>query len=298
MKRAIDLPHLDKEVVLKTALLTEAEARFLVSNYYDMQEMRKRADMQIRHLGDRELPALLQYTADASARVEGQIVRGLEAYAKHHPVGRWMLLQDGIGPVISAGLIAYTGGPEEAIKENGKPLLDDKGKVMLKPINTVGHWWRLAGLDPTSKWEKGKIRPWSKNLKQICWHMGQCFKRISYKDDAFYGQLYRQHKAKVVERNERGYYAARAKTFFTRSEDVKKVLAQGKLPASNLDSQACRFATKIFLSHLHAVWFWDHFGAIPPKPFPIAILGHAHEIRVPHAEEFFPGFTEAYYGNR
>jgi hypothetical protein len=297
MKRTTDIPRLDKEVVLQAANLTDAEARFLVADYYQLQEMRKRTDMQIRHLGDRELPALLKYSADGAARIEDQIKRGLEIYAMNHPIGRWMMSIDGVGPVISAGLIAYLGGPVEVIKEKGKPKLDADGKVELKPVPTVGHWWRLAGLDPTSKWEKGKKRPWSANLKQICWHAGQCFKRISYNEDAFYGRIYQERKALVVMRNERGDYAERAQTFFvkdTATAEVKKKLASGKLPDFNLDSQACRYAAKMFIAHLHAIWFWHHFGEPPPRPFAIAHLGHAHELRVPNAD-MFPGFVEAYY---
>jgi hypothetical protein len=47
---------LPREVVLQAKNLSDAEARFLVADYYQAQEMRKRTDMQVRHLGDRELP--------------------------------------------------------------------------------------------------------------------------------------------------------------------------------------------------------------------------------------------------
>ena len=80
------------------------------------------------------------------------------------------------------------------------------------------------------------------------------------------------------------------------SAAVKKKLAEGKLPDFNMDAQACRFATKIFLSHLHALWYWDSYGKPPPKPFAIEHLGHAHIIRVPNSEAF-PGFDDAYYGS-
>ena len=107
MKRAPSIPRADKEAVLQASRLTEPEARFAVANYYQAQDMRKRADMQIRHLGDKELPSVLQYTADSNAIIEHQVQRSLESYAKAKPVGRWMLAQFGIGPVISAGLLAY-----------------------------------------------------------------------------------------------------------------------------------------------------------------------------------------------
>lgn len=276
MKRAPDIPRLDREVVLQAEKLTNPEARFLVANYYQAQEMRKRADMQIRHLGDKEMPTLLQYTADAFAVIESNVQKGLQNYAESTRLGEWCLSHDGIGPVITAGLLAH---------------LD------IEKAPTVGHFWRYAGLDPTNKWEKGQKRPWNSELRQICWHLGQCAKRISYKEDAFYGQLYRERKELLVGRNEAGHNAERAKVFFTKSADVKKTLAEGKLPANNIDSQACNFVAKIFLSHLHALMFWDKYDQAPPRPFAIAILGHAHEVRIPNTD-MFPGFSRAYYGRR
>jgi len=274
MKRAPDIPRLGREKVLEAAKLSNPEARFLVANYYAAQAQRKRADMQIRHLGDRELPYVLQYTADASAVMENQVQRALLRFAENTRVGQWCLSHVGVGPVISAGLLAH---------------LD------IEKAPTVGHFWRFAGLDPSLKWAKGQKRPYNADLKQVCWHLGKCAIRVSGRDDAVYGQLYRERKALLVARNDRGDFAERAKTFETRSADVKKILATGKLPAGNIDSQATRFVAKIFLSHLHAVWYFDHFKKPPPKPFATAILGHAHEIRVPNSE-MFAGFDEAYYG--
>lgn len=284
MKRSIEIPKLPSEVVLEASKLSNAEARFLVSDYYIFQEHRKRFDMQIRHLGDKELPKLLQYNADAAAHMETQITRSLEHYADSNVIGRWCMSHYGVGPVISAGLLAHM-----AVE------IKDKVTGLMVPLQYAGHWWSFAGLNPEKKWEKGKVRPWSADVKQLCYHAGQCFKRVSGKDEAVYGKLYRARKEHLIARNLAGEFAERAKTYITNSSDVKKILDIGMLPAGNLDSQACRYAVKIFLSHLHAVWYWNHFGRPPPKPFAIAILGHGNEIIVPNSE-MFPGFYEAYYG--
>jgi hypothetical protein len=66
-----------REVVLDAHKLSNAEARLVVASYYDAQEMRKRADMQIRHLGDKEMPKILQYTADANAVIENEVKKAL-----------------------------------------------------------------------------------------------------------------------------------------------------------------------------------------------------------------------------
>jgi hypothetical protein len=275
VKRA-DLERLATVKVLEAANLSNAEARFLVSDYYQFQEMRKRADMQQRHLGDKELPALLRYTADSAAHMETQIVRALRRFAESKRVGQWCLAQTGVGPVITAGLLAH---------------------IDIERAPTAGHIWSFAGLNPARQWKKGEKRPFNRALKQVCWHAGQCFKRCSGDGDAIYGQIYRARKELLVRRNEAGDYAERATVYTTKSAEVKKSLAQGRLPAGNLDSQACRFATKMFLSHLHAVWYWDHFGTVPPKPFAIAILGHAHDIVIPNMDTF-PGLEDAYYGKK
>jgi hypothetical protein len=276
MKRAPSVPRAGREAVLDAHKLSNAEARLVVAGYYDAQEMRKRADMQIRHLGDKEMPRILQYTADANAIIEGEVKKALLRYSEATPVGEWCLSHVGIGPVITAGLLAH---------------LD------IEKAPTAGHFWSFAGLNPAMKWEKGEKRPYNAALKQITYHIGECFKRTSGNDDAFYGQLYRERKELLVERNEDGHNAKRAKVFHTRSAEVKKTLAQGKLPAGNLDRQACNFAAKIFLSHLHGVMYWERYKKAPPKPFGIAILGHAHEIVIAN-HEMFPGLAQAYYGGK
>jgi len=279
MKRAPSIPKPDKEVVLEAAKLSNAEARFLVSNYYDAQEARKREDMQLRHLGEnpeQAVTALLQWTADSNALIEKSVLAALGKFAEASAVGRWMLAQHGVGPVIAAGLLAH---------------------IDIEQAPTVGHVWRFAGLDPTRKWEKGSKRPYNAALKQLTYHIGECFKRSSGSADSIYGRLYQQRKAYVVAKNERGDNAERAKTFRTNSKEVRAVLATGKLPAGNLDRQAANYAAKIFLSHVHAIMYFDRYGKPPAKPFAIAIMGHAHEIEIPMAD-MFPGFGDAYYGRK
>lgn len=298
MKRSTDVPRLPTEVVLEASKLSLPEVRFLVANYYTAQDQRKRADMQIRHLGDKEMPAALQYTADSFARVEQQVQRLMKQFSKSSAVGRWMMSMRGIGPVLSAGFRAHLTMQHM-----------DKLTGEMVPTQTVGHWWSFAGILPDRKWEKGQIRPWNADLKQLTFHAGECFKRAGegappeegedeqtqVKKHPLYCKIYKSRKRLLVERNEAGAYAERAKTYRTNSKEVKATLAKGQLPAGNLDRQACNYAVKIFLSHLHAVWYFDHYGAPPPKPFAIARLGHVDEIRVPNAE-MFPGFAEAYYG--
>jgi hypothetical protein len=61
-----------------------------------------------------------------------------------------------------------------------------------------------------------------------------------------------------------------------KSTEAFKHYSAGRLPPGQIDARARRYAVKLFLSHLHEVWYKAHFGKAPPLPYPIAILGHAH----------------------
>src|SRR5215469_12297850 len=277
MKRASAIPKFGKEVVLQAAKLSNPEARFLVSNYYMAQEMRKRCDMQLRHIGEKDFPEVLNRTSDSFAIIESEVQKSLKAYAESSLIGRWIMSHYMIGPVIAAGCIAH---------------LD------IEKAPSAGHFWTFAGLNPEKRrWGKGEKRPFNADMRQIMFHMGECAKRGSGVEHCFYGQIYKARKAFLVKRNEEGYNRERAKTYTTTSANVRKVLADGKLPPGNIDSQAMNYAAKIFLSHLHAVMFYDWFGAVPEKPYAITILGHVDLIRVPNGD-MFPGFEEAYYRPR
>jgi hypothetical protein len=274
MKRASRIPHAGREVVFEAEKLNDAEARALVNNYYQAQDMRKASDMQIRHIGERALAPTLSWVADSFAMIEDDVKKMLLKYAESSPVGRWCLSLYGVGPVITAGFIAH---------------------LNIKVAPTAGHFWRFAGRDPSMRWEKGQKRPFCADVKQLTYHFGECIKRTHNAAESEYGPLYAARKKLLVERNERGDFAERAKVFVTKSADVRKVLAQGKLPAGNLDSQACNYVAKIFLSHLHAVMYWHEYRKAPPRPFAIQHLGHAHEIKIPHLH-LMPGLEQAYYG--
>ena len=285
MKRTPRSP-LRGEQTFDASKMSLPEIRALVYNYHDAQDKRKGSDMQLRHLGDKtppeeksvENPAyLLQKYAEAQAGLESDIAKYLGEYAEGHPVGRWMMAQTGIGPVIAAGYLAF---------------------IEIEKCPTVGHIWSFSGLNPQQVWEKGQKRPFSADMKQLAHHARECFKRSSNHLDSFYGKLYRAKKAELVARNERGGFAEKAAVYKGVSDPAnKKLLAEGKVPPSYIDKVAGRYAVKIFLSYMHAVWYWHHFGKAPPKPFAISVLGHAHEIRVPNTD-MFPGFEEAYYGRK
>ena len=258
--------RMSRDIAAAAKTLSDTEARFLVDAYYMMQEDRKRAGNQLRALGESDEPnSVLAYLAEQSATLEAQIKRSLDKYTEAHPMGSWMRGVHGIGPVLSAGLLSH---------------------IDITKAPTVGHIWRFAGLDPTSKWEKGQRRPWNAQLKVLCWKIGQSFMKFSGDPDCFYGQLYRQRKAYEQARNVAGNPAiaeavAAGLGRVSKATDAYKHFSAGVLPPAQIDARARRWAVKLFLAHLHDEWYRRHFGEEPPKPYALAILGHAHEIKAP-----------------
>lgn len=249
-----------RDIAKAAADLTDQEARYLVDAYYMMQEDRKRSDGQVRALGETGEPnAVLAWLAEQSGILERQIARALDKYTQAHAMGSWMREVYGIGPIISAGLLAH---------------------IDIARAPTVGHIWRFAGLDPSVKWEKGKKRPWNAGLKTLCWKAGQSFMKFSGAEECVYGRIYRERKDYELKRNESGANAELAKSLaekFSKSTQSREHLEGGKLPPAQIDARARRYAVKQFLSDMHGEWYRRHFGKEPPLPYPIAILKHAHQ---------------------
>lgn len=250
--------RMSRDITKAAVELSDSEVRYLVDAYYMMQEDRKRSSNQVRALSETEEPnQVISYLATQSATLESQIKRALDHYTKHHPVGAWLRDIKGIGPVISAGLLAH---------------------IDIEKAPTAGHIWRYAGLDPTSKWEKGQKRPWNASLKRLCWIIGECFVKVSGYDDAYYGHIWAKRKRYEEAKNEAGEYAEQARAIAAArpTHAQRATYEAGKLPQGHIHARAKRYAVKLFLSHLHAQMYRAHFGKEPPAPYPIAILGHAH----------------------
>ena len=128
-------------------------------------------------------------------------------------------------------------------------------------------------------------RPWNASLKTLCWHIGQSFMKFSNRDDCFYGKLYRQQKMKYVAKNENGDYADQAAKLlpkFDKATEAYGHLKGGKLPPAQIDARARRWVVKIFLAHVHDIWWELDTGTPPPSPYPIKHLGHVHVIEPPN----------------
>lgn len=260
---------LTKDLRNASRSLSDAELRYLVDSYYIMQDQRIRAEGQLRALSKAGEPSeVILHLASNSRKLEKQVEVSLDVYTYNHPVGQWARAQKGIGPVITAGLLAH---------------------IDITKAPTVGHIWSFAGLNPNVTWEKGKKRPWNATLKTLCWKIGESFVKVSGGEKpGYYGLVYKARKEWEIQQNEAGAYADQAKKtlerFKFRDDTVAKgIYLQGRLPPAHIHRRACRYAVKLFLSHLHHRWYEHHFGTPPPMPYAITILGHGHYLPPPEA---------------
>jgi hypothetical protein len=259
--------RLSRDLKKAAQTLSPDEARYLVDAYYQMQGDRIRSANQVRALTASEEPhQTIAWLADNAGVLERSIAGALDAYSNASRVGQWARSICGIGPVITAGLLAH---------------------IDITKAPTAGHIWRFAGLDPTVTWEKKSKRPWNAQLKTLCWKLSDSFVKVSTNDDDFYGHLYIERKAYEQRRNDAGELADQAvakleKFKIGKTTDAYKAYAAGKLPPAHIHARAKRWTAKLFLAHFHQVAYRDHYGTMPPKPYVMSHLHHAHEIVCPN----------------
>ncbi len=258
---------LTKDLKSASRTLSDDEARFLVDAYYAMQDDRIRAAHQHRTLTESGQPAdVMTWLLDQREMLEKQVARALDAYSAGSQVGAWARSIVGIGPIISAGMLAH---------------------IDITKAPTVGHIWRYAGLDPTQSWEKGQKRPWNARLKTLCWKVGESFVKVSGNEKDIYGKVYKERKEIEAARNEKLEFAEQAIAIlankrFTADTQAKKFYEKKMLPPAHIHARAKRYAVKLFLSHLHHVWWEVQTGEKPPKPYVLTHMGHAHYIAPPN----------------
>ncbi len=254
---------LRKDIKVKTKGITRDEARYLVNMYYQMQEYRKSLNLQHGSLiKEGKSGEVISIFGDAMEETESDIKVALTAYVANSKIGQWMTSIVGIGPVIAAGFLAY---------------------IDIEKATTAGKIMRYAGLDPTSHWDKGEKRPWNADLKVLCWKLGESFVKVSNNENSFYGKLFKQRKEYEQAKNEAGDYADQAKTALAtkkigKETEAYKYYSIGKLPPAHIHSRAKRYVVKMFISHMHHMWYELELGKQPPVPYVIAHMGHVDFI--------------------
>lgn len=132
------LAKMKKDIKEGAKTLGKHEARFLVDLYYQIQDFRIITKNQIRAItqSDTNEPhETIAFFSKQFETIENDIKKILDVYTSNNPVGIWAKSIVGIGPVISAGLIAN---------------LDVKDKP------TAGHFWSYCGLNDYNRPWQGK----------------------------------------------------------------------------------------------------------------------------------------------
>lgn len=261
--------QLGKDLRVAAVTLTPNDVRVLIDLYYQTQRARIRLGNQTRAESDTPVPmnAFLQFLYASYVGLEARITQAMEVHAPQSRPGRWLLNQYGIGPVLTAGLLAH-------LLPGGVP-------------KTAGSWWRFAGLIPGIVWKPGEKRPWNARLKTLLWKCSSSMVRFHSRDACFYGHIYAARKAYEVERNTSGALAdeaARAlrEKRYGADTEARKAYEQGMLPPAHLEARAKRYAAKYLLSHLHYVCHVDAYGHAPRDPYAIAFLdNHQHHVLPP-----------------
>lgn len=296
------IKRLSKDLKRAAATLTEKEARYIVDNYYRMQEFRKATENQGGALGKSGNPhELIDWIHDGFWTIESAIKAMMDVYSDSKIVGLWAKSIRGIGPVISAALLAH---------------------IDMDIATTASKIERFAGLDPTVKWEKGKKRPWNATLKVVCWKIGESFVKTCNSEDSFYGKLYLERKKIEQAKNESGAFADQAREILETKNWNKKTdayiwysgglsirsakkyrdavnVANGNpvsiskyrvdvggtpmLPPAHIHARAKRWAVKKFISHWHHVAHVEHYGCEPRKPYVLEhVAGHEDYMPPPN----------------
>lgn len=273
------ITRLTRDLKVGALSLGDNEARFLVDSYYTIQDDRKRSKSQLTALEKAGEPnSVIQWFYDQNETLEEQIKLALDLYTESHPMGSYMRSIFGIGPVISAGLLAH---------------------IDITKAPTAGHIWQYAGIagDNQRPWLKGQKRPFNAKLKTLLWKAGQSFMKFSNNEKCYYGHVYRARKEYEIANNESGKLAAQAAEGLTKvgkNTEAYKYYSIGKLPPGRIDARARRYAVKLFISHLHGEWYRNHYKTEPPMPYPIAMLeNHTHFIPPPHIDKVYrPSFAQ------
>lgn len=117
--------------------------------------------------------------------------------------------------------------------------------------------------------------PYVPALRRACFLTGRLFKVRSTRDpDHYYGQILIKRREYEEELNESGAYSHVAEEKLSRLPRENSIWKSGKLAPKHLDRKARRWATKLFLIHLHQVAYYEAYGIMPEKiPMLFALYG-------------------------
>lgn len=176
-------------------------------------------------------------------------------------------------------------------------ILSRKNETMEKWMRDIKGYKTLDNIKKKDAISFFKLCPYNKDAKQLAWKTWQSFFNQRNSPNDVYGKIIDQRIAYEIVKNNRGDYADQAKIVLDRlvdkESDTYKIYASGKLPISHIINRAGRFCVKIFVSHFQAIYYWVHYGKIPPRPYVMEYLGHKDFIKIPN--DHLVNFPQEYY---
>ena len=129
----IGIERLTSDLREAARTMSAAQARYLVDYYYQMQDDRIRSKNQGRaaKAETTEPTEWIDWVSNHLVALENRIKSALDNYSDNQEQGRWARSITGIGPVLTAGLLAH---------------------IDISRSKHAGALWRYAGLDPTIEW--------------------------------------------------------------------------------------------------------------------------------------------------
>jgi hypothetical protein len=146
------------------------------------------------------------------------------------------------------------------------------------------------------------LRPWNADLKCLAvFKLGESFVKVQNRPKDYYGKKLIWRKTMYAEANAQGKFSKDAEKILSekrigKSTDAYAAYSVGMLPKGHVHARARRWAVKLFISHLHEVMFFSHYGRLPALPYALDILGHV-DFEPPPNMAKVPGLREAYEQN-
>ena len=257
--------------------ITPFEIRALLRLFYTIQKVRIQANNRAKALEREGMPNdyLLEFVASHEAQ-EAAIINVMQHYNKTHPMSTWLGSIKGIGPILTAGFVT---------------IFD------ITKAPTAGHFWSYAGLTPNSIRRRGEPCNYNPLAKVLCFKAAMSFALTAGKkledgtidttNASYYGKLYRLRREYENAHNTPEHHAEYCKLTlasknYERDTIAKKCYLEGIFPPAHIDMRARRWTARMFLAHLHEVWFEEFYKQPAPIPYAQKYLDHVHVIKPPY----------------
>lgn len=242
-----------------TETFTMQDIRILVENYYDLQESRKRYNLQFSSVGH----ASFKRMADVFQKHENGVKKDIATVIEGDHMADWARSHCGIDIVLAAGLVAH---------------------IDITKCPCQSSLRKFAGLAPPASydWGKGKKRPWNAFLKTLCYKIGESFVKNCNNPKCFYGQLYADYKLDRIAQNDSGAFAEAAAEKLEnfrigKKTDAYKHYSAGHLPPAHVHARARHWVVQQFLNAYFEEAWRHHYGTVPPNPYVVSHLHHVHK---------------------